>query len=135
MNASRPLMLNEGLLSINKLTQVDSLNIMNGQLKYAERYITGSPPAEVTFDSIQISAEGITNMPPLSYCSHSRAGELYEDQYDENPHGDSGRIPEISFRYSGSLDLMDVTRLIPSLKLTKLRIKSVSFKVQHLMSM
>ena len=60
-NSSRPLMPNEGLSSINKITQVDSLNIINGRLKYAERYIIGSAPAEVTFDSIQLLAEGITN--------------------------------------------------------------------------
>ena len=125
-NASRPLMPNEGLSSINSMTLVDSLNIVNGRLKYAERYLIGAAPAELTFDSIQLSAEGITN------------------------HGDPGAIaviygqatfmktstmkirmvipvvsPETSFRYSGSLDVMDLTRLNSFLEVgERLRIKS-----------
>ena len=60
-NSSKPLMPNEGLSSIKRITQVNSINFINGRLKYAERYIIGSAPAVFTFDSIQLSAEGITN--------------------------------------------------------------------------
>jgi len=125
-NASRPLMLNEGLLSINKKTQVDSLNIMNGQLKYAERYILGSPPAEVTFDSIQISAEGITNhaAPGAAAVIHAQGNFMKTSTMKilmVIPIASS----EISFRYSGSLDVMDVTRLNSFLEIGEgLRIKS-----------
>lgn len=125
-NSPRPLMPNEGLSSINKITQVDSLNIMNGQLKYAERYIIGSAPAEVTFDSIQMLAEGITN--------HAAPGATAVIQAQRNFMKTSTMkirmvipvtSPEISFRYSGSLDLMDATRLNSFLEVGEnLRIKS-----------
>jgi hypothetical protein len=125
-NSSRPLMLNEGLLSINKMTQVDSLNIMNGQLKYAERYIIGSPPAEVTFDSIQMSAEGITNhaAPGAPAVIHAQ-GNFMKTSTMKILMVIPVASPEISFRYSGSLDVMDVTRLNSFLEVGEdLRIKS-----------
>jgi len=117
---------NEALSSINKMTQVDSLNIMNGRLKYAERYIIGSAPAEVTFDSIQMSAEGISNhaAPGATAVIHAQANFMKTSEM---------KIlmvipvasPEPSFRYSGSLDQMDVTRLNSFLEVGEdLRIKS-----------
>ena len=125
-NSSRPLMPNEALSSINKITQVDSLNIMNGRLKYTERYIIGSAPAEVTFDSIQLLAEGITNhaAPGATAVIHAQGNFMKTSEM---------KIlmvipvvsPEISFRYSGSLDLMDLTRLNSFLEVGEnLRIKS-----------
>ena len=125
-NASRPLMLNEGLLSINKKTQVDSLNIMNGQLKYAERYILGSPPAEVTFDSIQLLAEGITNHadPGATAVIHGQ-GNFMKTSTMKILMVIPVVSPEISFRYSGSLDVMDLTRLNSFIEVgERLRIKS-----------
>jgi hypothetical protein len=125
-NSSRPLMPNEGLSSINKMTQIDNLSIMNGRLKYAERYIIGSAPAEVTFDSIQMSAEGITNQadPGATAVIHAQANFMKTSMM---------KIlmvipvisPGISFRYSGSLDRMDATRLNSFLEVGEsLRIKS-----------
>jgi hypothetical protein len=125
-DSSRPLMLNEGLSSINKITQVDRLNIMNGRLKYAERYIIGSPPAEVTFDSIQMLAEGITNHgdPGATAAIHGQ-GNFMKTSTMKILVVIPVASPEISFRYSGSLDLMDLTRLNSFLEVGEnLRIKS-----------
>ncbi len=125
-NSSRPLMPNEGLSSINKITQVDSLNIMNGRLKYAERYIIGSAPAEVTFDSIQMLAEGITNhaAPGATAVIHAQ-GNFMKTSTMKILMVIPVASPEISFRYSGSLDLMDATRLNSFLEVGEsLRIKS-----------
>jgi len=119
------------------MTQVDSLDIMNGRLKYAERYMIGSAPAEVMFDSIQMLAEGITNHadPGATTVIHAQANFMKTSTM---------KIlmvipvasPETSFQYSGSLDQMDVTDSIPSLKLAKACVSNpVSFKMQHLMSM
>ncbi len=125
-NSSRPLMPNEGLSSISKITQVDSLKIINGRLKYAERYIIGSAPAEVTFDSIQLLAEGITNhaAPGASAVIHAQ-GDFMKTSTMKILMVIPVASPEISFRYSGSLDLMDATRLNSFLEVGEgLRIKS-----------
>jgi len=125
-NSPRPLMPNEGLSSINKITQVDSLNIMNGRLKYAERDIIGSPPAEVTFDSIQMLAEGINNhaTPGATAVIHAQ-GNFMKTSTMKILMVIPVQSPEISFRYSGSLDLMDLTRLNSFLEVGEnLRIKS-----------
>jgi hypothetical protein len=117
---------NEALSSINKLTQTDSLNIINGRLKYAERYIIGSAPAEVTFDSIQMSAEGIANhgAPDATTVIHAQGNFMKTSTMKVLM-----IIPvasrETSFRYSGSLDRMDLTRLNSFLEVGEgLRIKS-----------
>jgi hypothetical protein len=125
-NSSRPLMPNESLSSINKMTQVDSLTIMNGRLKYAERYIIGAAPAEVTFDSIQLLAEGITNHgdPGATAVIHGQ-GTFMKTSTMKILMVIPVASPEISFRYSGSLDLMDLTRLNSFLEVGEaLRIKS-----------
>src|SRR5664279_1459380 len=124
--SSRPLMPNEILSSINKIIQVDSLNIINGRLKYAERYIIGSAPAEVTFDSMQMLAEGITNHadPGASLVIHGQ-GKFMKTSTMKILLVIPVTSPEISFRYSGSLDLMDATRLNSFLENGEgLRIKS-----------
>ena len=125
-NSSRPLMPNEALSSITKMTQVDSLNIMNGRLKYAERYRIGAAPAEVTFDSIQMLAEGITNhaAPGATAVIHAQ-GNFMKSSTMKILMVIPVASPEISFRYSGSLDLMDATRLNSFLEVGEnLRIKS-----------
>ena len=125
-NSSRPLMPNEALSSIKTITKVDRFNITNGRLKYAERYIIGSTPAEETFDSIQMLAEGITNHadPGATTVIHAQANFMKTSTM---------KIlmvipvasPETSFQYSGSLDQMDVTRLNSFLEVGEgLRIKS-----------
>jgi len=125
-NSSRPLMPNESLSSINKITQVNSLNIINGRLKYAERYIIGREPAVVTFDSIHLLAEGITNHadPGATTVIHAQ-GKFMKTSTMKILMVLPVISPKISFRYSGSLDLMDATRLNSFLEIGEsLRIKS-----------
>jgi hypothetical protein len=125
-NASRPLMPNEGLSSIHKMTQVDSVNIMNGRLKYAERYIIGSPPAEVTFDAIRLSVLGITNRAVPGATAVIRGQGKFMKTSTMKIHMAVPVVsPEIPLRYSVSLDGMDLTRLNSFLEIGEgLRIKS-----------
>ena len=51
----------EILSSIPGTLQVDTVRITNGGLKYGERFAVGTKPAVITFDSMQVLAEGITN--------------------------------------------------------------------------
>ena len=112
-NSSRPLMPNKGLSSINKFIQVKSVNIINGRLKYAERYIIGSAQAAVTFDSIELLAEGITNhADPGATADHSHArGNFMKTSTMKILMFVPVTSSKTSFRYSGSLDRMDATRL------------------------
>lgn len=60
--APSPLMPNEVLASVSKPSKVDELSIRNAQIRYGERSGIGEKPAEITFDSIQVDAEGIANV-------------------------------------------------------------------------
>jgi hypothetical protein len=125
-NSPPPLMPNEALSSINGIAQVDSLNIVNGRLSYAERYMIGTSPAEVTFDSIQLSAEGITNQgaPGAAAVIHAE-GTFMKTSKMKLHMVIPVRSPEGSFKYSGSLDAMDLTRLNAFLEIgERVRIKS-----------
>jgi hypothetical protein len=125
-NSSRSLMPCEALSSIKKITQVDILNIYNGRLKYNERYIVGSPPAEVTFDSVRLTAEGIKN-----HAARGATAIIHgQGSFMKTSSAKIRMIipvisPEIPLRYSGSLDNMDLTRLNSFLETgERLRIKS-----------
>jgi hypothetical protein len=49
------------LSSIRGTLQVDSLRIMDGGVRYGERYASGARPALITIDSMDMLAEGIAN--------------------------------------------------------------------------
>ena len=124
--SSRPLMPNEGLSLINKITQVNRVDIINGRVKYQERYIIGSPPAALTFDSIHLSAEGITNHagPGATAVVHGQ-GKFMKAGTMKILMIIPVVSPEIALRYSGSLDAMDLSGLNSFLEIGEgLRIKS-----------
>ena len=129
-NSSRPLMPNEGLSSINRITHFDSINFINGRLKYAERYIIGSAPAVLTFDSIQLSAEGITNHadPSATAVLHAHA-KFMKTSTLKLLMVIPVISPKIKSRYSGSFGAMDLSRLNSFLAVGEdLRIKSGSLQ-------
>ncbi|MGA2506030.1 MAG: hypothetical protein ABSF80_00955 [Chitinispirillaceae bacterium] len=126
IDSSSPLMPNEFLSSIKGTLQVDSLNIMNGRLKYGERFAVDSTPAWVTFDGMRVLAEGIANHGSrgAAIIVHAQGNFLR-----------AGRMnllmsipvasPEFSFRYSGSLGGMDLSALNSWLETAEqLRIKA-----------
>ncbi len=114
---SSPLMPNEILSSIKGTLQVDSLSIMNGRLNYGERFGVGSKPALITFDSMQVLAEGITNQ------GDSGAALVIYVQGNFMKAGTMNvrmsipcTSPKFSFQYSGSLSRMDLSALNPFLE-------------------
>jgi len=125
-NASKPLMPNEALSLIKKATQVNGLNILNGRLKYAERYRIGLRPAEVTFDSVQLSVNVISNRGgPKSMAVVRGQGNFMKTSRMKIHLTVPISLPESSFKYSGSLDAMDLTSLNSFLEIGEnLRIKS-----------
>jgi hypothetical protein len=121
---------NEGLSSINRITQIDSINFINGRLKYAERYIIGSAPAELTFDSVHLSAQGVTNHADPSATAVVQAHAKFMKTSTMKILMVIPAIsPKIKSRYSGSFGAMDLSRLNSFLEIGEdLRIKSGSLQ-------
>jgi hypothetical protein len=112
INSSNPEMPNEVLSSMKETVNIDSLIIINGQLKYRERFGVEATPGIVTFKKVNVFVRGISNnkIRPDTTIIHG-----------EGLFMDSGKmkldmaIPlatkDFSLRYSGSLSTMDVTTL------------------------
>jgi hypothetical protein len=108
-DSSSPPMPDEMLSSLKGTLQVDSLSIMNGSLKYGERFAVDSMPALITLDSMHVLAEGIAN--------HGRRGAAIVI-HAEGSFMKAGRMnllmsipiasPAFSFTCSGSLSSMDI---------------------------
>lgn len=116
-DTSRPPMPGEILSSIPGDLQIDSLSIVNGRLEYGERFGVRSTPALITFDSMQVLAEGIANH------RHRGAAMVIHTQGRFMKGGTMKVLmqipvasPEFSFQYSGSLSRMDVRALNPFLE-------------------
>jgi hypothetical protein len=125
-DAPNPPMPNDILASIKETLQIDSLSIVNGRLKYIERFEIGAKPAWITFDSIQALTEGITN-----HHDHGAAMVIHAQWKLAN----AGTMkllmsipvasPEFLFQYSGSLGRMDLSALNSFLEISdQMRIKT-----------
>jgi hypothetical protein len=107
-----PLMPNEILSSIQGILQVDTLRIMNGGVKYGERFAIGANPALITLDSMQVLAEGIAN-----HGDRGAAVVIQAHGYFMKTGAMKARMsipvgsPDFSFQYSGSLGTMDLSAL------------------------
>jgi hypothetical protein len=125
-DSSRPLMPCEALSSLKKIIQINTLNIINGRMNYDEQYILGSPPAEVTFDSVDLSAEGLTNRAASGATATIRGqGTFMKTSRMKISMIVPVISPKIPLRYSGSLDGMELARLNSFLETgERLRIKS-----------
>jgi hypothetical protein len=125
-DTSGPFMPNEILSSIKKTLQVDSLSFMNGSLKYGEGFVLGAKPAFVTFDNMQVLAEGIAN-------HGGRAAVLVIHAQAKFVNAGTMKVlmripvasPDFSFHYSGSLSKMDLSPLNSMLEISdQMRIKT-----------
>ncbi len=125
-NGSGPLMPNEILSSIKGTLQVNNLKIVNGRLKYGERFGVGSEPAVITFDSMQVLAEGIANH------GHRGVAVVIHGQGNFMKAGTMNVLmsipvasPDLSYQYSGSLSNMDLSALNSFLEIGEhMRIKA-----------
>jgi hypothetical protein len=97
------------LASIQGTLRVDSLSIMNGRLKYGERFAVGAKPALITIDSIQVLAKGIANHGNHGAAIVIRAqGEFIKAGTMHLLMTIPVASREFSFKYSGSLGEMDL---------------------------
>jgi hypothetical protein len=116
-DTSSPLMPNEILTSIKGTLQVDSLSIVNGGLKYSERFAVGANPASITLDSVQLLAEGIANHGDrgAAVVIHAQ-GDFMKVGAMHMRMSIPVASPDFSYQYTGSLGGMDATALNPFLE-------------------
>jgi hypothetical protein len=107
----------EMMAALQGFFKLDSVRVVNGRLKYGERFDAGATPAVITFDSIQVAAEGFAD---------SGGGAAALVVHAEGRFMNAGTVnvqmsipvgsPQFSFRYSGSLGRMDLRSLNPWLE-------------------
>ena len=120
-----PPMPNEMLSSIEGTLQVDSLSIMNGRLKYGERFAVGAKPALITMDSMEVLAEGIANHgdPGAAVVVHAK-GKFMKAGTMNVRMSFPVASPEFSFQFSGSMSRMELSALNSFLEIAEqMRIK------------
>jgi hypothetical protein len=111
-NSTNPQVPNEALTSLKQIVKIDSLKIINGRLKYCERFVIGTAPGLITFNNVNVTVSPIAND-----TAHPDTAIIYCEGLFMN----SGTmklfmaIPltskNFSLHYSGSLGRMDVTTL------------------------
>lgn len=107
-----PLMPHDLLSSIGKALRVDHLAVLNGSAMYSESLAPNVEPAVITFDSLQISAEGIASHGDPGSAMILRAqGILANAGKADVVISIPSAAPEFSLRYSGSLSRMDLSAL------------------------
>jgi len=111
-NSPNPQMPNEVLSSIKELVKVDSLKIINGKLKYCERFALNRNPGKILINKVYVSVSGISNQrtPPETAIINGEglfmnAGKM--KLFMAIPLASK----DFSLRYSGSFGVMDVTEL------------------------
>jgi len=126
IDSSSSLMPNEILSSLKTTLQADSLSILNGRLNYGERFAVGERPAWITFDSMQVLAEGIANHGDLNSALVIHAqGNFMQAGTMKVLMSIPVASPEFSFQYAGSLSGMDLGALNSFLEpAEQIRIKS-----------
>lgn len=111
-DTASPLMPQDILSSIQETLQVDSLQIMNGRLKYGERFGVGARPAVITFDDMQVLAEGIANHGGSGAALVIQARGIFMKAGTMKMRMSIPvASPVFSYQYSGSLGRMEVSAL------------------------
>lgn len=115
-----PLMVNEALAAISLPVRVDSLSIVDGYVAYRDRVAPGAAPGVLTFTEVNMEAKGITNrgQPSDSIVLRAR-GKMMDAGLLEMTLAIPAASPDLSFKCSGSLGPMDLTRLGPFLSIVE----------------
>lgn len=127
----------EILSSFNGSVKLDTVTIVNGRVKYAERMSVGSPPAVIAIDDLQLTAEGISNLKEdNNVIVLSAQGRFMQSSVMNLQMTIPVHQPEFTMRYSGSLGKMDIAELNTFLEIAEqTRIKSgtiekATFKIE-----
>jgi hypothetical protein len=125
-NSTNPQMPNEILSSIKEKVKLDSIKIIDGRLKYCERFAIGTSPGVITFNNVNASISGISNNKAHPDTTIITAGGLFMKSGIMKLHM---AIPlaskDFSLRCSGSVSTMDITKINSFLEVAEhQRIKS-----------
>jgi hypothetical protein len=111
-NLVNPNMPNEIFSSMKEIISIDSLQIINGQLKYYERFAVNAPPGVITFSKFKISVSRIANHTEKPETTMIRGDGLFMNSTAMKIFM---AIPltskDYSLKYSGSLGRMNVSDL------------------------
>jgi hypothetical protein len=111
-NLANPRMPNEIFSSMKEIISIDSLQIINGQLKYYERFAVNAPLGVITFSKFKISASRIANHTEKPETTMIRGDGLFMNSTAMKIFM---AIPltskDFSLQYSGSLGRMNVSDL------------------------
>ncbi len=111
-NSANPEMPNEVLSSMKEIIKIDSLEVINGRLKYCERYAIGGTPGIVTFKKVNVSIDGISNNKTIPDTTVINAQGIFMDSAVMKLRmAIQLSSKDFSLRYSGSLGKMDGTLL------------------------
>lgn len=116
----------EVLASIKQTFEVDSVSITHSSLRYSELFSPGAAPAVITLDDFTISMGGLADIGDGRGNAVIRAeGKLMRTGRFNLVMAIPLATPEFSFRYSGSVGKLDVTRFNTYLeKAQNVRLKS-----------
>ena len=117
---------NEFLAALDDTVLCDSLEVTDGNLRYAERMAAGRNPATLTFGDLHVVVTGIAGRPGrYAESAVSGTGQLSGGGTMEMAMSIPLAGPPGSFRYSGSLSGMDLGRLNSFIEISDaMRIKS-----------
>jgi len=111
-DTAKTLMPNELFSSIKEVINLDSLSMINSEIKYCESYTAHSKPAVITFNNMNINAIGITN-----YRNNGDTVVIYANSSFMNTGLMNGILyvpltsQKFSMHYLGSLSRMDLKKL------------------------
>jgi hypothetical protein len=112
INLPSPQMPNEFFSSLTEIIRIDSLEIINGLLKYAERDAVGTQPGVITINKVNVSINGIANHTeqPITAIINGEGLLMNSDTLKLLM-----AIPltskDFTLQYSGSIGKMDVNLL------------------------
>jgi len=128
---------NEILATIKEKIHLDSMRILNGQVRYCESYSANAKPAVIAIDKLEMLARGFSNDSKNGDTAVIQATALFMGT------GKSEIMihiplstPNFALRYSGSLGVMNAVRLNPFLEIAEhYRVKSgdvqsLSYEIQ-----
>jgi len=133
-SGERPLLIHEALAEIQQPLQVNSLVIANGDLRYGERVVAGADPGVLTFETVNMSVENLSNRGQAAILLKAQ-GNLMNAGVLKVLMTIPFALPDFSLHYSGSLSAMNLIPLDAFLDIAEhIRIKSgrvqeVTFKI------
>jgi len=111
-SSPKPKMPNEFFNSMKEIINLDSLQIINGRLKYSERYALNSQPGIISINKINITAGDFGNQTSHLDTTIIRGeGFLMNSSEFKLYMAIPLKSKDFSFKYSGMLGRMDLTRL------------------------